>query len=178
MTHLELLPESLVVLVLSLACIIGILVLLKKRPTDFGEYKSAFRMTGFCQNYYWMLMASRLVLVSIMVFGNTFKYNGFVCLIVPICMMCLIAWKKPYKTTADVGRAVTNEIITFIILGIYAYDGAFESYTNYANKINTILPYIVIGLLIVCVAMNLAFLIKILVDWIKEKRQMYQEKNV
>jgi hypothetical protein len=83
-------------------------------------------------------MGSRVVLVSIMVFSNTFKYTGFICLIVPICMIWLVAWKKPYKTTADVARAITNEVFTFLILAIYAYDGAFRSYTNHTDTISLI----------------------------------------
>lgn len=154
------LPASLVMLVLSFIIIVGMLVLLKIRPVPFGAYKTAFRNTAFCQNYYWYLIASRFVLMSIMVFGSQFKYIGFACMLVPFVNFFILNSKKPYESKGDLGRAMGNEAITFLILGIYSYYAAFVHRTDHDQTLNITLPYIVILALCACIALNITFLIK------------------
>lgn len=90
-----------------------------------------------------------------MVLGNSFKYIGFVCEVFPIGMIVLLAVKKPYRISYDNYRAIANEVIIFLILGIYAFFGAFVDYTMHSEKYNEILPYLLTALLILCIIINL-----------------------
>lgn len=123
------LSSSLAVLALSATVVIGVLVLFKTMQPPFGEFKSAFRKTTFCQNYYWVLLGSRFVLSSIIVFGNTFDYIGFICMLVPVTNIIILSLKKPYRAKSDVYRAIANEALTLGILAIYTYYAGFVTYT-------------------------------------------------
>lgn len=120
-------------------------------------------------------MGTRACLISAMVFGNDFRYTGFFCMLVPAANIIVLSLKKPYKSKGDVYRAIGNEALTLGILLIYTYYGAFVAFEDHSQTINRILPYFVLAMLCACLALNLAFIIKAIALYIREKRQFKED---
>jgi hypothetical protein len=67
-------------------------------------------------------------------------------------------------------RAIFNESLMIVILCIYGYYRAVVTEYEQLNSINCILPYVVIGLLLLCIIINIGLMIKYRYDVCKLKK--------
>lgn len=80
------------------------------------------------QNHYWLIIFGRFLLTSIMIFGTGFEYIGFICWLVPISNIVLVAVRQPYMISYDNYRALVNQSIELAMLIIYTFFGSFVDY--------------------------------------------------
>ena len=100
------------------------------------------------------------MLAAAIVGANSIQYVGFICLVVPIASIVLLALKKPYLQAYNNYRVIGNEAVVIVVLGSYGYYRSFFDYASELTTINALLPYIDIGLLLLCVLANIIKFLK------------------
>lgn len=115
-------------------------------------------------------MAGRVLVAAILVGANSIQYVGFIAVVVPIAAMAIIAVKKPYLHPYNNYRAAGNEAVTLVVLASYGYYRSFVDYTNELSTISALLPYVDIGLLLLCVLTNIAIMGKFQYDKCKASK--------
>lgn len=151
-------------------------VLFKYKGEYFGDYKKEFIQEPVGQSFYWVVMGGRVLLAGLLVGANSVDAIGFVCMILPVAMIVLIAVKKPYLRGYNNYRMIANECILLVTLGIYGYYRLFTHPTGPANPLDNILPYVLIGLLFGCIIMNAAFMVKLKYDQVKQSKSAKQHQ--
>jgi len=171
----SLFPFSVAESVLVVGISIAVAVLYSLKPDYFGDYKTAFQPgQKLSQNYYYVLMAARVVLAATLVCANSVQYIGFICMVVPIASMVLLAVKKPYLHPYNTYRAIGNEAVVLVVLGSYGYYQAFITYQTDLTTFSAILPYVDIGLLLLCVLANIVVMGKFQYDKCKSTTESEQ----
>lgn len=158
-----------------MGCMVPILVFFQLRSTEFGEYRTAFQATKFCQHYYWLLVGTRVLLASIFVIGVQWRYTGFIAILVPGSILAVLIWKRPYIQRLDLLRAIINESITLLILIIYTYYGGFVDWQQAATPANCALASFVVSLLFISLLVNLGYSVFLLTDELVAKRSINLE---
>lgn len=97
-------------------------------------------------------------------------------MVVPTASIVLLAVKKPYLHAYNNYRAIGNEAVVTVVLGSYGYYRSFVDYTSELTTINALLPYIDLGLLLLCVLANIAVMCKFQYD--KCKANKIEEERV
>jgi len=74
----------------------GYLVMYHRRPEPYGTYTTAFKKNPFSQHYYYLVAAERVIIPTLIVTLNSFEFVGFLCAVIPITTIVLLAVKRPY----------------------------------------------------------------------------------
>lgn len=77
---------------------------------------------------------------------------------------------RPYNKIRHSYRMLANNLISIAILGIYMYYACNPTEAS-TSQIGIYLPIAIIALLISCLIMNAAFIMHLVVKWIREKFQ-------
>lgn len=157
-------PFSIVDAVVSLAVTAGVLVLFRRRPEHFGDFRGAFKPDALSQQHYYVLTAGRVLLAALLVATCASSYAGFVCLLVPLGSLVFLALRRPYRHGYNNGRAILNASVDVLVLAVYGYYRCFVPYPESFSGLNGVLPYFVVGLLLVCMVVNIAILVKYALD--------------
>ena len=80
--------------------------------------------------------------------------------------------KRPYTLLYNNIRAILNELIMLMVLGIYGYYRAFVDPTTQDTLSVSIMPAVIIALLVICIVMNSVFMIKY---WYDQRRSANSE---
>lgn len=122
-------------------------VLFSKRPNNFGQYKSAFKPDQYSQHHYLCLLAFRVAEASILVMAGM-DYVSFIAAALPLATIVLLAVRRPYIHAYNNMRAIINEVVPLLCLGIYGYYRCFVADQDRLNTLNDMLPFILVGLLL------------------------------
>lgn len=152
-------PFSIVDLLLALVVAVSVFVLFWKRPQHFGDFKKAFKPDRLSQAHYYFVIGARILLACLLVGANGWVYSGFISTIIPVAVIVFLGVRRPYLQNYNNYRAISNAAIEAVILGIYGYFRCSVNYTESFSGSNGILPYVVLGLLLSSIAMNIAVLV-------------------
>ena len=111
------------------------------------------------------------MLSALIVALNSMNIVGFACAAVPLLMVGWLGWKRPYVKGYNNFREVFNQLATALILGCYGYLRMMVDYTQPLTIIENLIPYVVIGLLVLTVVVNAACLVKFKLDKMREGKQ-------
>lgn len=140
---------------------VAIAVLFKYRSQFFGDYKKAFKNDTLSQGHYWLLMGGRVLLAALLIGANAIDYVGFVAMVVPLAMLAYLGARRPYNLLYNNVRAISNEAVLLVVLGIYGYYRAFVDHTMHSvDSIVGVLPWVEVGLLLACIGANIVLMVK------------------
>lgn len=145
------------------------MVLFAKKPTHFGDFKTAFKSDNLSQSHYYLLIGSRFILSILLVVTNTTTASGFICSLIPLIGIVYLGIRRPYLQNYNNFRAIFNSSCEFVILAIYGYYRCFVSYKDSYTGVNAFLPYVVVVLLLLAIIANIAAMVKLVLDKRKKK---------
>ena len=157
---------------------VAIAVLFKYKEQFFGDYKRAFKSDVLSQSHYWFLMGGRVLLAALLIGANAIDYVGFIAFVVPLALIVYLGVRRPYILLYNNVRAIANEAVLLVVLGIYGYYRAFVDHTMHIDDTVSLLPWVEIGLLLACIIANIALMIKFRLDTNKLEagKEMVDEK--
>lgn len=136
-----------------LVMMVGYFAFLLLKPEFFGEFTEEFKKDRVSSKFYNFMLVERILVGSCLVFLLTANIGAVVPLSVFLLTGIFVAVRKPYRENYHSYRAVANMSIATAVEAVYlAY-----TLTAPENRNGTIffyLPFIVCGLLIVCVLYN------------------------
>lgn len=96
---------------------------------------------------------------------------GFVSAVIPFSFGVFVAVRRPYGCLYNNIRAVCNEVVLGIVLCLYGYCRVGE------DSEQSVIAYVVVGLLYVCVLYNVTLMLKYHFCDQKKQQQVKQENN-
>lgn len=93
-------------------------------------------------------------------------------------MIVLLAVKMPYIISYDNYRAIVNESIILMIIGIYTFYGSFVDYNMHYEPFNEIIPYIIAALLILCILSNFGLILAIIFKKIRDRIAYEEDQKI
>lgn len=150
--------------------------LLKMRPSHFGQYKSAFKDDAYSQHHYIVLLFARVLEAAVLVAASGMDFVAFVAATLPVALIVLVAVKKPYTHAYNNGRAIANEAVVLLCLGIYGYYRCAVAKADMLSTLNSLLPYVVVGLLLLSELMNLALMGKFFFDTRRQAKSQVKQQ--
>lgn len=92
----KLFPLSLAGSITSVTISLTIILLFKLKPECYGDYIKGFKDSTFGRHYYWLLIANRVLLMTLLVLMNELRIIGFVAMSIPLVNAAVLVCKKPY----------------------------------------------------------------------------------
>ena len=100
--------------------------------------------------------------------------EGIIPIAVFVIFGILVIVKRPYIKSYNNPRVILNMIIASIVVGIYVYYRMSSEETKQNSSIFFYLPFVVCGLLFICVLYNAIALIYTLYQSCKKKSDLYE----
>jgi hypothetical protein len=147
----------------SLAVVVGlctVFVYYHRRPEAYGGYVSAFNSDSYSQHHYYLVIGQRVLLSVLIVALNSLQFIGFVCAALPLASIVVIAVRRPFQHLYNTIRSILNEVCSLLILVVYAYLRMAVDYTQHSSIIVTIVPFFVLGVVVICLAVNVPFMVR------------------
>lgn len=106
------------------------------------------------QLHYFLIGAARILLVTVLIALSSVSVDGLIAAFVPLGFGVYVTVKKPYISLSNNIRAISNEVILTAVLCLYGYCRISP------NSNQMTIPYVIIGLLFVCLLYNIAMMLK------------------
>jgi hypothetical protein len=156
-------------IIFGVLSIFSLCLYLLKDFNYMGQFKYIFKWNYFDLSSYIVFFISRILFSIALVIGNGNFISVAVVIGALLLMGLLIAIRKPYANKTHTARSVFNIFISAIILSCYLTLSIKGPTTG--NDFFSKIPLLVVGLASLPVFVALAFVIKDIIDSIRNKNQ-------
>lgn len=120
------------------------------------------------------MILERIIVGTLLIMLLTMNMEGVVAIAVFILFAILVIVKRPYIKAYNNPRVILNMIIASIVVGIYVFYRMSSEETKQNSSIFFYLPFVVCGLLFICVVYNAIALIYTIYQMCKKKSDLYE----